>query len=671
MTQDTAPTTGTLATALAHAAHLLTQDPSLAEAQAREILRAMPGHPEAVLLLAASLRRQGRVEAALTELEPVIKSQPNWPPVHQEAGLALANLGLGRAAIVALGRALALDPRLTTAWGALADQLALTGDEPGAEAARAQQIRAATSDPELLQAAGALCENQLAVAERLLKPYLVRHPTNAAAIRMLAEVAARLGRNEDAETLLARCVELAPGFAEARHNHATILYRLNRSEEALAQLEWLLARNPQHPGYRNLKAAALGRVGDYDGAIKLYDALLKAYPDQPKAWMSYGHALKTVGRQADCIDAYRRCIALTPQLGESWWSLANLKTFRFTDEDVAAMEVQLSRSDISDEDRFHLQFALGKALEDKGDFERSFGHYGDGAALRRAQVDYDADETSAHVARSRAVLTREFFAARRGWGDPSPDPVFIVGLPRSGSTLIEQILSSHSAVEGTMELPDVISIARRLGGRQRRSQPSVYPEVLADLDADACRALGEEYLERTRIQRKLGRPFFIDKMPNNFAHVGLIHLILPNAKIIDARRHPLGCCFSAFKQHFARGQTFSYDLTDLGRYYADYVALMAHFDAVLPGLVHRVIYERMIADPEAEVRRLLDHCGLPFEASCLKFYENDRAVRTASSEQVRRPIFTDGVDQWRSFEPWLDPLKTALGETLVTWDTPV
>jgi tetratricopeptide (TPR) repeat protein len=670
MTQDTTPATGTLATALTHAAGLLAQDPALAEAQTREILRVMPGHPEATLLLATALRRQGGAEAALHVLEPVIRAQPNWPPVHQEAGFALAALGIGRAAVVAFSRAVALDPTLTAAWGALADQLVLAGDEPGAEKARAQQIRASTRDPALLEAAAALCDSQLAVAERLLKPYLAQHPTNAAAIRMLAEVAARLGRNEDAETLLARCVDLAPGFAEARHNHATILYRLNRWEESLAELDWLLARDPGHPGYRNLKAAALGRVGDYAAAIALYDELLKAYPDQPKAWMSYGHSLKTVGRQADCIAAYRRAIALAPQMGEAWWSLANLKTFRFSDEDVAAMEAQLARADIAEEERFHLQFALGKALEDAGAFERSFGHYRDGADLRRAAVDYDPDETSDHAARSKALLTPAFFAARPDWGSPAPDPIFIVGLPRAGSTLIEQILSSHSAVEGTMELPDIIAIARRLGGKQRKGRASAYPEVLADLDADACRALGEEFLERTRIQRKLGRPFFIDKMPNNFAHVGMIHLILPRAKIIDARRHPLGCCFSAFKQHFARGQTFTYDLTELGRYYADYVDLMAHVDSVLPGVVHRVIYEQMVADPEGQVRRLLDYCGLPFEAGCLKFYENDRAVRTASSEQVRQPIFTEGVDQWKVFEPWLDPLKAALGDSLRTWDAP-
>lgn len=668
MTQDASDTTGTLATALSHGASLLRQDPALAEKQAREILRAAPGHPGAVVLLAAALRLRGAPGPALEVLEPVIRAHGGWPPVHFEAGLALADLGLGRAAIAALSRTVALNPRQGEAWTALADQLALAGDEKGAEAARAQQIRASASDPALIEAASALCDNRLPVAERLLKAYLARHPTSAPAIRMLAETAARLGRNEDAEVLLARCLELAPGFVEARHNHATILYRLNRSEEALAQLDWLLARDPKHPGYRNLKAAALGRVGDYAGAIDLYDDLLKAYPDQPKAWMSYGHSLKTVGRQADSVAAYRRAIALTPQMGEAWWSLANLKTVRFSDDDVAAMEAQLARTDIAVEDRFHLQFALGKALEDAGAFERSFTHYRDGAALRRSMIDYDADNTSAHAARSKATLDRAFFAARPDWGVGAPDPIFIVGLPRSGSTLIEQILSSHSAVEGTMELPDIISIARRLGGRTRRDQPSAYPEVLATLEPDACLALGEEFLDRTRIQRKLGRPFFIDKMPNNFAHAGLIHLILPRAKIIDARRHPLGCCFSAFKQHFARGQTFSYDLTDLGRYYADYVDLMAHWDQAMPGVVHRVIYERMVADPEGEVRRLLDYCGLPFEADCLTFYENERAVRTASSEQVRQPIFTDAVDHWRSYEPWLTPLKTALGPALGVWD---
>jgi len=333
------------------------------------------------------------------------------------------------------------------------------------------------------------------------------------------------------------------------------------------------------------------------------------------------------------------------------------------------MRAQLARTDLNETDRFHFEFALGKAMEDEARYEESFGHYSRGNALRRTGIQYDAAETRDHVRRSKATLTREFFASRAGSGTDAPDPIFIVGLPRSGSTLVEQILSSHSSVEGTMELPDIIGMARALSGRKLRSQESRYPEVLATLDAKDFHALGEQYLSQTRIQRKRGAPFFIDKMPNNFQHIGLIHLALPRAKIIDARRHPLGCCFSGFKQHFARGQHFSYSLEDIGHYYRDYVELMAHFDEALPGRIHRVYYERMIDDTETEVRRLLAYCGLPFEAQCLRFHENDRAVRTASSEQVRTPIYREGVDHWRHYEPWLGPLEAALGPVVDAYPT--
>jgi tetratricopeptide (TPR) repeat protein len=379
-----------------------------------------------------------------------------------------------------------------------------------------------------------------------------------------------------------------------------------------------------------------------------------------------------VGRQADSVAAYRKALDLAPTLGEVWWSLANLKTVRFTDADLAAMTAALETPDLSDDDRLHLRYALGKAHEDAKLWDVAFEHYAAGAAIRRKQLDYDPEENASDTARTKAVFTPALLAARAGQGCLAPDPIFIVGLPRSGSTLVEQILASHSMVEGTMELPDLIVMARRLGGKTATRAESTYPESLAELSPDDLKALGEEFLERTRIQRKTDKPFFIDKMPNNFAHAGLIHLILPNAKIIDARRHPLGCCFSGFKQHFARGQGFSYDLTDIGRYYADYVELMAHFDAVLPGRAHRVIYEAMIADPEREIRALLDHCGLPFEPACLSPHENDRAVRTASSEQVRRPIFKDAVEHWQKFESHLDPLKQALGPVLNAYpDAPV
>jgi tetratricopeptide (TPR) repeat protein len=670
MTGSTDPV-GTLEVALAHTARLLETEPALAAEQATEILKAVPSHPLATLMLGTANRTMGAADAALAVLEPLLKAHPNWAAAHCELGLALGAAGRGDAAIEALRRAVALKPDIPAAWRALGDHLTATEDAQGADDAYAQSVKFSTRDPRLMEAAACLCEGRIAPAEALLRDHLKRNPTDVAAIRMLAEVAARLGRYGDSETLLARCLELAPSFAPARHNYAIVLHRQSKSEEALVEINRLLAAERRNPGYCNLKAAILVRIGDYDEAIELYAAVLAQYPNQAKAWLSYGHALKTAGRQNDCLDAYRKTIALVPSLGEAWWSLANLKTVRFTPADLQAMHAQLERPDLADEDRMHFHFAIGKAQEDAGAYQESFEHYARGNSLRKAAIRYDATETTAHVRRSKALFSRELFAERKGVGCPAPDPIFIVGLPRSGSTLLEQILSSHPSVEGTMELPDIGVIARTLDGRKTKSEPSRYPEILASLSAKDFHALGERYLATTRIQRKTGAPFFIDKMPNNFAHVGLINLILPNARIIDARRHPLGCCFSGFKQHFARGQHFTYSLEDIGHYYRDYVALMAHFDALLPGRVHRVIYETIIADTEAEVRRLLAYCGLPFDEKCLRFYENERAVRTASSEQVRQPIFRDAIEHWRHYDPWLGPLKGALGPVLDAYpDTP-
>lgn len=622
---------GTIALALGHGAQLLDTSPELAAEQAREILRVEPHCAPAQLLL----------------------------------GQALGQLGDGDGAIVALRAAVSLQPTLAEAWLALADHLLVIGATVAADNAYVQHVRHSTRDPEMLAAAAALLANQVPEAEARLRQRLKQQPTDVAAIRMLAEVAARIGRYGDSENLLARCLELAPGFHAARHNYALVLQRNSKIAAALAQVDQLLGREPRNPGYRNLKAAILGRIGDYEESLQLYASVLREYPGQAKVWMSYGHALKSAGREADSIAAYRKCSELLPNFGEAYWSLANLKTFRFTANDVSAMRAQLARTDLSSDDRFHFQFALGKALEDLGEYAESFACYNDGNRLRRASLHYDGAETTAHVQHSKALLTSQFFAAHRDCGSSAADPIFIVGLPRAGSTLLEQIISSHSQVEGTMELPDIAAIVRELGGGgSRRARGLRYPQVLAELSSVEFRALGERYLAATRIQRKTAAPFFIDKMPNNFAHIGLIHLILPNAKIIDARRHPLGCCFSAFKQHFARGQAFSYSLQDVGLYYRDYVELMAHFDAVLPGRVHRVLYETMVADTESEVRAVLNYCGLPFEENCLRFYENERAVRTASSQQVRQPIYRSGVDQWRQYNEWLDPLRQALGPVL-------
>jgi len=657
--------TGTLREALARTEQLLSEHPRAAEQQARAILEAAPGHPIALLYMGAALRRQGAADAAREVLQALAAAQPRSADVRYELGLALSELEETRDAAEAFRAAAMLNPKSPRVWLALADALRLLGDSDGADAATARHIQASVNEPRLMEAAAALCEGRVAIAERILRPYLKERPTDVSAIRMLAETGTRLGRYDDAGKLLARCVELAPGFVAARHNYATVLYRQGKSADAIAQLEILLKSDPRNPNYRNLMSAALARLGEHERAIELYESILKEQPNQSKAWMSYGHTLRAVGRQQDCIAAYRKSISLSPQLGESYWSLANLKTVRFDGADIAAMRAQLARDKgLSDEDRYHLHFALGKALEDEKDYEASFHHYDAGNRLRRQSLEYDADDFSDKIARAKTLFTRPFFETRAGQGHSSAAPIFIIGLPRSGSTLIEQILASHSQVEGTMELPDIISIALQMDGKRRDNEPSVYPEILEGLGADELHALGERYLAGTKLQRRMERPFFVDKMPNNFLHAGLIHLILPNAKIIDARRHPMAACFSGFKQHFARGQGFSYDLTDMGRYYADYISLMDHFDEVLPGHIHRVLYERMVDDPETETRRLLEYCGLPFEENCLRFYENERSVRTASSEQVRQPIFRDGLEQWRNYEQWLAPLRGSLAPVL-------
>lgn len=656
--------TASVEIALAHASRLLATDPALAAEQAGEILKAVQDHPMALLVLGKSHVALGETRQATDVLLKLAAKQPQWALAQYELGIALGRAGQGDEALAALRRALQLKPDLPQAWLALGDHLTAIGDNAAAASAYARHVRHSIRDPALMTAAAALHENRLPEAERMLKQHLYHAPTDVAAMRMLAELAVRVGRNEDAERLLSRALELAPGFREARQNLALVLYRGNQPDEALKHIDLLLAEDARNPAMRNLKAAILCRIGEFAAGIALYEQLLREYPTNPRIWLSYAHTLKTEGRQDESVRAYRRSIEFDPSFGEAWWSLANLKTYRFSADDIVAMRKQLARESLDAEHRLHFDFALGKALEDAGEYEASFRHYEAGNRLRLQRTPYSAGETSARIAHAKQTYDAAFFADRAGWGDPSRDPIFIVGLPRAGSTLIEQILSSHSQVEGTQELPEIISITRAL--RRRAGDESIggYHRALAELGADEVRGLGREYLERTRIQRKTDAPFFIDKMPNNFLHLGLIRLILPNARIIDARRHPLGCCLSNFKQHFARGQNFSYGLEDIGRYYRDYVGLMAHFDRLQPGAVHRVLHERMVEDSEGEIRRLLDACDLPFDEACLRFHENERAVRTASSEQVRRPINRDGVDQWRHYEPWLEPLKLALGPVL-------
>jgi predicted Zn-dependent protease len=651
---DTAP-----AVVIARAAALLATDPAQAHRLADELRKIAPNDPRVLLILGSARRRLGDPRGAKAVLAPLASAYARAANTQYELGLTLADLGETAAAEGALRQATALNRDLADAWRALGDLAFKAGDLPAAETAFAEQRRASITDPALRGAAEAIFAGRLGEAEDQLRAHLAARLDDATATRMLAELYLRRGRYVDAEILFARCLELDPGHDGARFSYADALFRQQKAPEAIKQIEALLARAPQDPAYLNLFAACLALVGEDARVIAIYEALLADFPKQPRLWLNYGHILRAVGRQEDAVAAYKRSLALAPGLGDAYWSLANLKVAAFGPADEAAMLAALTRSDLTVDDRLHLHYALGKALEDRRDPAGAFGHYAQGAALRRAETPYDADETTAQIRRAEALFTKPFFAARAGAGSASPAPIFIVGLPRAGSTLIEQILASHSQVEGTMELPNIGLIARDFG--------PAYPEALTGLSPDALTALGDRYLAETQVHRKLGRPFFIDKMPNNFLHLGLIQLILPQAKIIDARRHPLGSGFSAFKQHFAQGQSFSYDLTDLGRYYRDYVDLMDHFDAVLPGRVHRVIYEDMIEHTEREVLRLLDACGLSFEEGCLRFYENSRTVRTVSSEQVRKPIFRGGLDQWRAYEPWLDPLKAALGPALEGW----
>jgi tetratricopeptide (TPR) repeat protein len=600
-------------------------------------------------------------------LESLALEQPQSVPVLLELAVARSESGQNSAAIAALRQVLELQPGSLDGLRLLADCLDEEGDRAGADDCRVRYVKVAAHEPRLKEAAQALLRNDLPRADRCLHAHLELHPNDVAALRMLAEVAGRLRLYKRAEELLERCLELAPSFDAARQNYAGVLNRHAKPAQALPHARLLLAKEPRNPAYANLMAAILATLGDYAGSIEVYRDVLAQHPRQPKIWMSLGHALKTEGKRDECIAAYRRAIEMEPTLGEAYWSLANLKTFRFSGDEVSAMTAALERP-IGDEDRLHLDFALGKALEDEGRYESSFEHYASANARHRRFHPYSAEENRRFVAAAKRHLTAGFFADRRGHGAADADPIFIVGLPRAGSTLIEQILASHSMVEGTIELPDLPHIARGLiDERSGETQEERFFEALAALEPTELRELGARYLAATRIHRKRGTPLFIDKMPNNFLYAGLIHLILPNARIIDARRHPLGCCFSAFKQHFSRGQSFTYDLADLGHFYADYVELMAHMDQVLPGRIHRVFYERMVQDTESEVRRLLDYCGLQFEEGCLRFFENDRPVRTASSEQVRQPIFAEGVDHWRRFEPWLNPLKDALGDALASY----
>ncbi len=652
---------GDLQTTLKNAADLLSHDPRLAQEQAHEILKIYPDTAKAKWILAAAFRLQKMPQKGLDVLTPLLAEYNNSPDFLHEIAQCLGGVGLGEDAINTLRRAVSIDPKHAPAWQSLGHQLAVAGDEQGSRQAFEKHFELSTRHPEIVEAVKLLREGKLAKAERMVRDVLKKYPTDVSAIRVLSDIGMKLGQYEDAGNLLQRCLEIAPDFHSARHSYARVLVRQQKPEAALLETEKLLALEPGNPNYLTLKGFILVRIGDHKEALEIYEKVLKNYPNQAKSQMSYGHTLKTVGRLDESIEAYRKCIKLSPEVGEAYWSLANLKTFRFSDDDIEDMHKQVTAKGGDADDQSHLAFALGKALEDRCEYDEAFKFYRRGNNIRRVEHKYDPRINVFESVRQVRTLGASFFGQRKDWGCKAPDPIFILGLPRAGSTLLEQILASHSKVEGTSELQDIIAISRKLAGKSRKNPAGRYPECLAEMTADQFLELGESYMETTRIQRSSDSTFFIDKMPNNFRHIGLIHLLLPNSKIIDARRHPMGGCFSGYKQLFASGQTFTYGLQAIGKYYRDYARLMDHWDAVLPGRVYRVQYEEMVADTDAQIRALLDYCELEFEEQCLRFYETDRAIRTPSSEQVRKPIYKDGLEQWRHFESHLGPLKEALG----------
>lgn len=654
--------------ALDLAARLLDTQPDAALAQAEAILKQVRGLPPAELIACQALRRLGKPKAALSRLSILARSQSRVPAVMWELAQAASEAGDSKQSIAALESLTRQQSAVAGGWFLLAGELRKIGRNEEAWRADLSGVHASSRDPQLLEAAVAMNESRLDDGEAILKVRLARQPDDPPTCRLLGEINWRRGDMTEALASIERAVQLAPGYDLARDFLIRLLIQTNRLPEALEHAQVLGGSPLKNPGYDLIKASVLVRLGDQEQARDIYEKLLAQRPEQPLLWQNLGHVLKTLGRQADAIGAYRQAVTYQPTMGEAWWSLANLKTVKLGSADIATMERALEslKPDEADrqEDIFHLHFSLGKALEDAKDYAASFHHYDRGNRLRRTLISHDADAFSAEVAVTADVFTAAFITETGGGGCPAPDPIFIVGLPRSGSTLVEQILSSHSQVEGTMELSEMMTIASRLQSRVDEGEfPDFRAMITALTPADRLR-LGEEYIERTRVHRRTDRPLFIDKMPNNWQHIGLIKLLLPNAKIIDARRHPLSCGFSGWKQHFARGQTFSYDLADIGRYYRDYMGLMAAYEVAAPGAVHRVIYENMVANTEQEVRLLLDYLDLPFEQACLEFYNNDRAVRTASSEQVRQPIFKDGIEHWKNYETWLGPLVEALGPVL-------
>jgi predicted Zn-dependent protease len=637
-------------------------DEALAGAEAR--LVELHENRDLLLIAATSLRHLRRVPEAMAMLDRLERLQPAFSRLHQERGLCYVQLKDAQNAIEALLRAVNINPALPASWSMLARLYGMVGDAANAATAAEHVETLKALPPEVTSATSLFSDGDLGPAEQIVRAFLLRRGDEPEAMRLLARIALAHDVLDEAEILLAAVLEIAPAYRAARYDYAQTLVKRQKHSQAVAQIDQLLGEDPSNADYRILAATAAVGLGQNERALAIYRDMLR---DMPGSWdvrLWMGHALKTIGQAPEAIESYRAAAAARPDFGDAYWSLANLKLYRFTDDEIAAMRAEEASPSTRLADRYHLCFALGKAFEDRGETAESWLYYERGNALRRSESRHRPEIHETNTRLQIQVCTKAFFESRRGWGAPDRDPIFVLGLPRSGSTLVEQILASHSQVEGTQELADVQRAVLDIAGPNPDDENPRYPAALADLSADDFRALGERYLAETRVYRT-ERPMFIDKMPNNFRHIGLIHLMLPNARIIDARREPMACCFSNLKQLFAQGQEFTYSVDDIARYYRTYLDLMRHWDKALPGRVLRVQHEDLITDLEGSVRRLLDYCGLAFEPACLEFHKTQRSVRTPSSEQVRQPIFRDGLDQWTKYERWLDPLKAALGDALV------
>jgi tetratricopeptide (TPR) repeat protein len=629
---------------------------------ATALLEEVPENRDVWYIIAVSQRYLQRIPDALATLERFEKIHPEYSRLFQERGHCYVALRQAQPAIQSFLRAVNINPSLHASWNGLRVLFKMTGLAAESDNAAAHLETLSKLPTEVLTATSMFADGETFPAERLIRDYLLKHGNHVEAMRLLAKIGMKLEVLDDAEFLLESALMLAPDYHPMRYDYVLVLLQRHKHPQALGQLDRLLKIDPSNRAYKITYATACVGVGNNEEAIERYRAILAETPETPAPdlHLSIAHALKTLGKQQEAVENYRTAYRLRPSYGDAYWSLANLKTYRFADEELAQMRAQEETDGIRTEDRYHLCFAIGKALEDRALYQDSFRYYERGNALKKAEIRFKMQPIERNAVLQESVCTREFFEARRGYGCPDPDPIFIVGLPRAGSTLLEQILASHSKVEGTSELPNIVRLVGELQGREPDSANERYPRILENLTAEDCRRHGEKYLADTRIYRS-GKSRFIDKMPNNFRHVGLIHLVLPNARIIDARREPMACCFSNFKQLFASGQEFTYSIEDIARYYAIYERLMRHWDTVLPGRVLRIQHEDVVDDLEGNVRRILDFCGLDFEPACLEYYKTERSVRTASSEQVRRPIYKEGLDQWRCFEPWLGPLKSALG----------